>query len=55
MQAGLGLIGGGVLSPTIGALKNIRNRFKSKAKHILISNYGNEAKRKSPELEFEAK
>ena len=34
---------------------NIRNRFKSKASHILISNYGNEAKRKFPELEFEAK
>lgn len=32
---------------------NIRNRFKSKAKHILISNYGNEAKKRFPELEFE--
>ncbi len=32
---------------------NIRNRFKSKANHILISNYGNEAMRRSPELAFE--
>lgn len=32
---------------------NIRNRFKSAANHILISNYGNEAKKKYPELEFE--
>ena len=31
---------------------NIRNRFKSKASHILISNYGNIAKEKFPELEF---
>ncbi len=32
---------------------NIRNRFKSSAKHILISNYGNEAKRRFPKLEFQ--
>lgn len=32
---------------------NIRNRFKSSANHILISNYGNEAKKKYPELEFQ--
>ncbi|ERJ60214.1 DNA adenine methylase [Sphingobacterium paucimobilis] len=32
---------------------NIRNRFKASASHILISNYGNEAKRHFPELEFE--
>ncbi len=32
---------------------NIRNRFKSSAKHILISNYGNEAKRRFPELAFQ--
>tara|TARA_R110002033_G_scaffold170977_2_gene215088 strand:+ start:393 stop:1301 length:909 start_codon:yes stop_codon:yes gene_type:complete len=31
---------------------NIRNRFKSEAKHILISNYGNEAKKCFPELSF---
>ena len=31
---------------------NIRNRFKSEAKHILISNYGNEAKKHFPELSF---
>ncbi|MDP3915329.1 MAG: Dam family site-specific DNA-(adenine-N6)-methyltransferase [Bacteroidota bacterium] len=31
---------------------NIRNRFKSTATHILISNYGNEFKRHCPELEF---
>lgn len=31
---------------------NIRNRFKASASHILISNYGNEAKRHFPELEF---
>lgn len=31
---------------------NIRNRFKSSASHILISNYGNVAKEKFPELEF---
>lgn len=32
---------------------NIRNRFKSVASHILISNYGNVAKENFPELEFE--
>ncbi len=32
---------------------NIRNRFKSKASHILISNYGNEANKKYPKLEFQ--
>jgi DNA adenine methylase len=32
---------------------NIRNRFKSSASHILISNYGNEAKKHYPELEFQ--
>ncbi len=32
---------------------NIRNRFKSEASHILISNYGNVAKKKFPQLEFE--
>lgn len=32
---------------------NIRNRFKSEASHILISNYGNVAKRHFPQLEFE--
>jgi len=32
---------------------NIRNRFKSEASHILISNYGNIAKINFPELEFE--
>ena len=31
---------------------NIRNRFKASASHILISNYGNEAKRHFPELEL---
>lgn len=31
---------------------NIRNRFKSSASHILISNYGNMAKKHFPELEF---
>ena len=31
---------------------NIRNRFKSTATHILISNYGNESKKHFPELEF---
>lgn len=31
---------------------NIRNRFKSVATHILISNYGNEAQKKFPELSF---
>jgi DNA adenine methylase len=31
---------------------NIRNRFKSSATHILISNYGNVAKQQFPELEF---
>lgn len=31
---------------------NIRNRFKSSASHILISNYGNLAKKHFPELEF---
>ncbi len=32
---------------------NIRNRFKSVANHILISNYGNEAKKRSPEIKFQ--
>lgn len=32
---------------------NIRNRFKSEASHILISNYGNVAKKQFPELQFE--
>jgi len=32
---------------------NIRNRFKSEASHILISNYGNIAKKYYPEIEFE--
>lgn len=32
---------------------NIRNRFKSSATHILISNYGNIAKERFPELAFE--
>jgi DNA adenine methylase len=32
---------------------NIRNRFKSEASHILISNYGNAAKKRFPQLEFE--
>jgi DNA adenine methylase len=32
---------------------NIRNRFKSEASHILISNYGNVAKEYFPQLEFE--
>lgn len=31
---------------------NIRNRFKSSASHILISNYGNVAKEHFPEFEF---
>jgi DNA adenine methylase len=31
---------------------NIRNRFKSEASHILISNYGNVAKEHFPEFEF---
>lgn len=31
---------------------NIRNRFKSEASHILISNYGNVSKERFPELEF---
>lgn len=31
---------------------NIRNRFKSEANHILISNYGNIAKNNYPKLEF---
>ena len=31
---------------------NIRNRFKSSANHILISNYGNIAKKYSPEFNF---
>jgi DNA adenine methylase len=33
---------------------NIRNRFKSEASHILISNYGNIAKKYYPEFEFES-
>jgi DNA adenine methylase len=32
---------------------NIRNRFKSEASHILISNYGNEAIKKSPKLQLQ--
>ena len=32
---------------------NIRNRFKSSANHIVISNYGNQAKKRYPQLEFE--
>lgn len=32
---------------------NIRNRFKSTASHILISNYGNEANKKYPKLELQ--
>lgn len=32
---------------------NIRNRFKSSAAHVLISNYGNEAKKRYPQVEFE--
>lgn len=32
---------------------NIRNRFKSVANHILISNYGNEAEKRSPEFKFQ--
>lgn len=32
---------------------NIRNRFKSSASHILISNYGNEANKKYPKLELQ--
>ena len=32
---------------------NIRNRFKSSAKHILISNYGKEANRRFPKLAFQ--
>ncbi len=32
---------------------NIRNRFKSEASHILISNYGNVAKKHFPELAFQ--
>ena len=32
---------------------NIRNRFKSTASHILISNYGNEAIKKYPKLELQ--
>ena len=32
---------------------NIRNRFKSEASHILISNYGNVAKKRFPQLDFE--
>ena len=32
---------------------NIRNRFKSSATHILISNYGNEAAKNFPKLEFQ--
>lgn len=34
---------------------NIRNRFKSSATHILVSNYGNEAKKHYPKLEFQEK
>ncbi len=32
---------------------NIKNRFKSAANHILISNYGNEAEKRSPEIKFQ--
>jgi|SRR5690606_27457963 len=32
---------------------NIRNRFKSSANHILISNYGNIVKKQTPEFNFE--
>ena len=32
---------------------NIRNRFKSEASHILISNYGNEALKRAPKLILE--
>jgi DNA adenine methylase len=32
---------------------NIRNRFKSEASHILISNYGNEALKREPKLTLE--
>ncbi|MCM5530628.1 Dam family site-specific DNA-(adenine-N6)-methyltransferase [Parasegetibacter sp. NRK P23] len=32
---------------------NIRNRFKSEASHILISNYGNESMRRTPKLILE--
>jgi DNA adenine methylase len=32
---------------------NIRNRFKSEASHILISNYGNEALNRQPKLKLE--
>jgi DNA adenine methylase len=32
---------------------NIRNRFKSAASHILVSNYGNVAEKHFPRLEFE--
>lgn len=32
---------------------NIRNRFKSEASHILVSNYGNVAKKRFPEFAFE--
>ena len=34
---------------------NIRNRFKSEASHILISNYGNEALKREPKLILEEK
>jgi DNA adenine methylase len=32
---------------------NIRNRFKAKASHILVSNYGNEALKREPKLILE--
>lgn len=32
---------------------NIRNRFKSEARHILISNFGNEAQKRTPKLILE--
>lgn len=32
---------------------NIRNRFKSAANHILISNYGNEAEKRFPKIMFQ--
>ncbi|MCK9451845.1 MAG: Dam family site-specific DNA-(adenine-N6)-methyltransferase [Bacteroidales bacterium] len=32
---------------------NIRNRFKSTAKHILISNYGNESEKRFPKIAFQ--
>lgn len=34
---------------------NIRNRFKAAATHIVVSNYGNEAEKRSPQLKFAQK